>query len=430
MATWKSRLAAYVLLVLAVLPATGATAADPAISIVDEKPELRIVPFWPDKSPTDPCATTEGAILPFEGGMGLKDEHFNYVVQLLLRNDSTETRSISVTILNGDARGGFVPGTICVRGGGSYRVAQGSERQLVPGEARYFRTVALDRAHSVTHAAVQVTAQDVAGAAKALQSTAILDVDLMPHSEKYWAVLLTAVVLGGVVGAIGAARCGGSNLKSSIKADAAWKLSDSWATTVSAAGAVLTTILGASGLLDEVAPTVNVPRIVGLSLVFGALAVVAPIVTTAGAHFKGRKDDKDPRRVVAVMSPTVWSMLLGGTLTVIGVFGQLALIVLLLEDVQTTTWTKVVADCLILAAAVAVAIYAWRTWRSLAQAAPPADVPAEEPIPIKVIIVDDTSEADLGEVLLAGASNIQSGYMFRVAPSTTATSGVEVTPGL
>jgi hypothetical protein len=70
--------------------------------------------------------------------------------------------------------------------------------------------------------------------------------------------------------------------RDSIRAgDPKWSFKDSWASNITALGAVLGTVLAASGLLNDVLPGLSTGLFVGFSLLYGFLALMAPIVFTA-----------------------------------------------------------------------------------------------------------------------------------------------------
>lgn len=103
---------------------------------------------------------------------------------------------------------------------------------------------------------------------------------------------------------------------------APWTLKDSWATSIAAFGGLLGTVLGAAGFFTEALPGVSAGRFTGFSLVFGALAVFAPIVYTA----LSRRDS-----TLSISLGTVSGLLLAGAVTVAAVAGELATLGLLVQ---------------------------------------------------------------------------------------------------
>lgn len=109
-----------------------------------------------------------------------------------------------------------------------------------------------------------------------------------------------------------------------VYAGSGWSFKDSWVTNVSALGAVLVTVLGATGLLGTLLPGINTSYLVGLSVLFGSFVLAAPIIYSAmskWAYESGPKPD-DPPQLVPTGSG--WGIALAGGATVAGVAGQFA----------------------------------------------------------------------------------------------------------
>lgn len=104
-----------------------------------------------------------------------------------------------------------------------------------------------------------------------------------------------------------------------------WTFRDSWATNVAAVGGVLGTVLGSSGFFNEVLPGVSAGRFTGFSLLFGALAVVAPIVYTA----LGRRHQT--KAGTLIMVGTVAGLLVASAATIAAVVGELTTLALLVH---------------------------------------------------------------------------------------------------
>ena len=66
-----------------------------------------------------------------------------------------------------------------------------------------------------------------------------------------------------------------------VATGSSWSFSSSWLTNVTALGAVLGTVLGATGFLADVLPGTDTGRFTGLSVLFGAFVIAAPIIYTA-----------------------------------------------------------------------------------------------------------------------------------------------------
>jgi hypothetical protein len=107
-------------------------------------------------------------------------------------------------------------------------------------------------------------------------------------------------------------RLGGEH---KVTAGPTWSFKDSWATNLAAAGAILGTILGTSGLVSEVMPGLSTGMIVGFSLVYAFLVALAPVVFQALY-----RQDK----------PTYFGLLVAGWVVLWAVLGELGTLYLLL----------------------------------------------------------------------------------------------------
>jgi MFS family permease len=105
-----------------------------------------------------------------------------------------------------------------------------------------------------------------------------------------------------------------------------WSFSGSWATTVTALGAVLATVLAASGFLEDVVPGVDVTRFIALNIVFGGAVIIAPVFYLATS--RARLCDDNTRLSV---NGTLGGLSGAVLLTVIGVYGQLGTLGLLVN---------------------------------------------------------------------------------------------------
>jgi hypothetical protein len=72
--------------------------------------------------------------------------------------------------------------------------------------------------------------------------------------------------------------CLGNHWNSDVKASSSWTFRDSWATNIAAIGAVLGTILTATGSASTLFPDVQIDRYAVLSAAWGGLVVLAPII--------------------------------------------------------------------------------------------------------------------------------------------------------
>jgi hypothetical protein len=139
-----------------------------------------------------------------------------------------------------------------------------------------------------------------------------------------------------------------------------WSFTDSWATTLTALGALLGTILSTTGILPESTKLLSNAALGGLNLVFGLMVLVAPLVFSAFSHDTANNYDEPSYQ------GTVWSFLIACIITIWAVVGELATIMVLLQELAVGTlsvslsWLFVV---LLLIAEVLLVVYAWSTMR-------------------------------------------------------------------
>ncbi len=128
-----------------------------------------------------------------------------------------------------------------------------------------------------------------------------------------------------------------------------WKF-DSWASTATATGAILATVLG-DATLPTVADQVDKETLVGLSLLFGGVVVVAPFVFQARGNARTKATDQE-----AGLGSTNRELVLACSLIFGAVLGELATLGLLVwEAIGSSVWT--------LAAELALVYLAWLTVR-------------------------------------------------------------------
>jgi hypothetical protein len=139
---------------------------------------------------------------------------------------------------------------------------------------------------------------------------------------------------------------------------ATWDFSKSWASNVTVVGAILGTVLSAK-ILPASPTVIATPNgYTALSLLFGALVVVAPLVFTALRS--GR-----PSAMDTVIEGKGWAFLLASEVTLWGVIGELATVGLILYEAKRAhtlplgavlpTW------CVIGGALLLIGIYGFRT---------------------------------------------------------------------
>lgn len=162
-----------------------------------------------------------------------------------------------------------------------------------------------------------------------------------------------ALVVGGWL------SCGGvrAALKTAI-GDPSWDFSKSWASNVTVVGAILGTVLSAKILPTTTAVVVSPNGYTALSLLFGSLVVVAPLVFTVLRSAK-------PSSTGPVYTGRGWGFLLASALTLWGVLGELATVGLVLYEAQHAKTLALGAVIPILAtigfAMLLVAVYGLRT---------------------------------------------------------------------
>ena len=98
---------------------------------------------------------------------------------------------------------------------------------------------------------------------------------------------------------------------------ARWDIKESWASTLTAVGAILGTVLSVSGVLPKETQWLPKAELAGLSLLFGALTVIAPFLYNATRRAKDVDTDLGLVRVqyqgsagvfVAVSVITLWAV--------------------------------------------------------------------------------------------------------------------------
>ena len=140
---------------------------------------------------------------------------------------------------------------------------------------------------------------------------------------------------------------------------ATWDFTDSWASTLTAVGALLGTILGA-GVLPEETQRLSNAAFAGLNLLFGVLIVLAAFVYNAT-----RQPTKKNGKEEVQYQGYVWSFLLASAMTLWAVLGELATMFLLLAEIQAEGSMSappiLVFQSVLAAAGVVLIVYAWRT---------------------------------------------------------------------
>ena len=162
-------------------------------------------------------------------------------------------------------------------------------------------------------------------------------------------------------------RAGTAALKKAI-GDPTWDFSKSWASNVTVVGAILGTVLSAK-ILPAATVVVSANGYTALSLLFGALVVLAPLLFVASRS--GKPDAKGP-----VYTGHGWAFLLASLVTLWGVIGQLVTVGLVLYEAQHATTLARGAVfpiwCVLGLALLLVSVYGLQSVRlTLAKALPP-----------------------------------------------------------
>lgn len=159
--------------------------------------------------------------------------------------------------------------------------------------------------------------------------------------------------------------------------------SKSFATTMTAIGALLGTVLSA-GLVDDSTGGISKEGFQALNLTFGVLILVAPLVymlfqkqvTTT----KTAGEDPNKRTTETHYAGKTWALLLASTITLWAVIGEIVTIYFLLGqldasgDVSSTAIT--IMQAALAAGALLAAAYSWRKLRWIVETAAGGDAPA------------------------------------------------------
>lgn len=148
-----------------------------------------------------------------------------------------------------------------------------------------------------------------------------------------------------------------------------WSFSSSWLTNITALGAVLGTVLGATGFLADVLPGTDTGRFTGLSVLFGAFVIVAPIIYTATSKWvfvssSGGNPRPNPNPAgngsaadTLVSMGRVWGVIAAAAVTLAGVVGELGTLVTLANTAQGDDAAKDFVFAMLAAAAVITVCY-------------------------------------------------------------------------
>jgi len=153
-------------------------------------------------------------------------------------------------------------------------------------------------------------------------------------------------------------------LSAPIYASASWTFKDSWATNITATGAVVGTFLAASSSVASMFPGVPLYRFSIANATCGAIVVVVPLLVAVWSALIGTDPAVQPPSGQAVVA-SLGAVLVGGTLTMFAVGAELTLYGTLI-DVSAATGGWVVTFLILLAlAALIVLVYALLTTHKL-----------------------------------------------------------------
>jgi len=157
----------------------------------------------------------------------------------------------------------------------------------------------------------------------------------------------------------------------SVFAGPAWTAKDSWVTNIAAVGAVLGSVITDSSSTLKTQLASSAPGVTLLYLVFGGVAVAAPVVygATAKLQSQGINDT----------TGSVWGFLLAGAASLFAVLGEIATLALLVTSISASTatqWWVLIALCL---GALAIIVYSVRSLTYFATL--PAPRPKPQPAP-------------------------------------------------
>jgi hypothetical protein len=218
-------------------------------------------------------------------------------------------------------------------------------------------------------------------AAASGSAPAALDVELSSGedlSPSLNALLLGPLVIALLFGVAMVATVGFSKLGDPVGTPNL-DFSKSFATTLTAIGALLGTILS-SGLIADDTAGVGKHALQGLNLVFAVLILVAPVVYLASQRRIETEDEKG--ETVYEEHGTVAALIVAGAITVWAVIGELATIYVLFEALsdggEITTLGITVMQVILAAGALLAIAYSYRKLVWIANAAETASTGGEE----------------------------------------------------
>jgi len=157
-----------------------------------------------------------------------------------------------------------------------------------------------------------------------------------------------------------------------VATGSSWSFSSSWLTNITALGAVLGTVLGATGFLADVLPGTDTGRFTGLSVLFGAFVIAAPIIYAAASKWlfvsSGGNPNPNPNpnpqpngngsaADTLVSMGRVWGVIAAAAVTLAGVIGELGTLVTLTNTTQGDDAAKDFVYAMLATAAVITVCY-------------------------------------------------------------------------
>lgn len=147
-------------------------------------------------------------------------------------------------------------------------------------------------------------------------------------------------------------------LGATVATGPSWSFSSSWLTSITALGAILGTVLGATGFLADVLPGTPTGRFVGLSLLFGGFVITAPIIYSAASKwvFDNSSGTPGAGTDTLIAKGRVWGVITATAVTVAGVIGELGTLLILAKTSQDDATVKDFISALLVVAG-AVTLY-------------------------------------------------------------------------
>ena len=154
-----------------------------------------------------------------------------------------------------------------------------------------------------------------------------------------------------------------------LYASASWTFKDSWATNLTAVGALLGTFLTAAGSVTTLFPGVPLYRFSILSALCGGIVVIAPLVVGVTNLRRNKRGSTDPQQGDAqkglVLAAPLGAVALGGVVTMFAVGAELAFLGLLVVLSAATPAATNGLLVIVAGAAVIVLLYALSTTQTL-----------------------------------------------------------------